>query len=213
MKNNNLFLAICIIFIMSALSACGDDDKDEPNDKTYSIIYVNGEKWEISDVCPPHYFGDFDDPMFDYTPFITSCALRKKDKNEKRMLENSGLTLSIYQNPRNPSSLKVGENLVNNEHIEDIDASYIIYDGKEVLEVGYYSTGNAFYVGGGEGGKGKLIITELDKTTKRLTIKFENFSIPETPKSFGAHENCPEYITIDGTVTFIYEGADGYALP
>ena len=204
-------MAMMTILLSVGLCACGDDN-DEPNE-TYSIIYVNGEKWEISNVNPPHYFGDFDNPRFDYTPFITDCALRKKDKNEKWIIENSGLIISITQDARNPSSLKVGENLVNNEHIWDIDASYIIYDGKDVVEQGEYSTGNSFYIGGGEGGKGKLIITELDKQTKRLTLKFENFSIPETPKSFGYHYNCPEYITIDGTVSFKYEWAEGCALP
>lgn len=212
MTKNYLFIFSLFFIIALTLYACGDDDKDEP-DNNNAIIYVNGEKWEISNVNPPRYFGDYDCPMFNNTPFIISCGLRKKDKNEKRLLKNSGLIISITQNTLNPSYLKVGENLVNNEHIQDIDASYLIYDGDDVVEQGEYSTGNSFYVGGGEGGYGELIITELDKQTKRLTLKFNNFSIPETPTDFGYHLNCPKYITIDGTITYKYEGADGFPFP
>ena len=194
-----LFLTV-IVFLTVSLSSCGDEDKDEPSSNQY--LYVNGEKWEISNYMPPRFVGDFDYEMFNYTPYIISAALRKKDKNEKHFFYNSGLVISITQSVWYPESLKIGENLVGNIHIEDIDVSYGIFEGSTEVEGGTY---RCFWPGRERdlteyNGSGSIIIKELVKQ-KKLTLQFRNFKIPS-----GQGSNCKPYLTLDGTVTFQYEG-------
>jgi len=199
-----LFLTV-IVFLTVSLSSCGDEDKDEPSSNQY--LYVNGEKWEISNYMPPRFVGDFDYEKYNYTPYITAAALRKKDKNEKYLLYNSGLVIDIIQSTWYPESLKTGVNLIGNTHIHCIDVDYVIYDGKTEIEGGSYC-GSWSYKGKEPiqfYGSGSVIITELVKE-KKLTLRFLNFKIPLRTDDAAYSYNCPQYLTLDGTVSFKYDG-------
>ena len=215
MKKKSLFIMFlaAMVFLTVSLSSCGDEDnKDEPSSNQF--IYVNGEKWEISNYMPPRFVGDFDYEMFNFTPYITAAALRKKDKNEKYLLDNSGLIIDIIQSTWYPESLKTGVNLIGNTHIHCIDVDYVIYDGKTEIEGGSYS-GSWSYQGKEPiqfYGSGSLIILELVKEQK-LTLKFINFKIPLRTDDAAYSYNCPQYLTIDGTVSFKFDGNGVCILP
>lgn len=208
-RKSLFFMIHAVIILMTiSLSSCGEDDSQDVPASNQSI-YVNGEKWVISNYNPPSFGGDFNEERYNYTPYITSAALRKKDKNEKYLLNNSGLIISIIQSTWYPESLKTGVNLIGNTHIERIDVDYVIYDGNTEIECGFYS-GTWSYIGKKQihfYGSGSLIITELVKEQK-LTLKFIGFKIPLRTDDAAYSNNCPQYLTLDGTVSFKYDGEE-----
>lgn len=195
--------------LVLGLTACGDDENDEPNSSLNQHIQVDGQNWDLSKAHPPVFNGHLG--VGDDSGLIFTKITKKVDPDKwYEYFDRSDV--SIIQLDISGPEIKLGVNLLNDPNIWSIWVTYthgtaIDYDNPpDDFFIADYR-----YLNPSKFGKtttdysGSIIVKEFTKD-KSMTIEFNNFCLMNyLSDSWGPKLHEHKKIVLNGTVKYEYD--------
>lgn len=195
-----MLVAMMMAVMTVALTACGDDDDDEPNPQTYQRIQVDGQSWELSKHFPPVFNGDLGEGEYEsgliFTGFIKKQNVPWYDFD---FMGADVISLDVYG-----PEIKLGENLLDNPKVWSIHVTYhhARMDDDDFFLADYQYRNPSKYGHTNSDYSGSIVIKEFIKD-KKLTIEFKNFRLSDYVEGSWGPKISEHYkLVLNGTVTY-----------